>query len=131
VAGDLRASTGDVTVSIDGLTELLRALGQAAADTRDLSSDLDDIGDLVAETAAPLIPRVTGTLANSLTVQAQPDRVDIGLGTPYGGVIEYGWPARNIRPAHALRDALTHNEDRVITAAEAAITDLLHRNHLT
>lgn len=131
MAGDFTTTVDGVTVSVDGLTELLRSLGQAAEDADDMREGLADVGQVIADAAGPLIPRDTGRLARSLTIEAQPDRVDIGLGTPYGGVIEYGWPARNIRPAHALRDALTLSESRVMDAAEQAITDLLHRNDLT
>lgn len=80
------------------------------------ASDLDQVSNLLADHSAPdaalaqaladqvaaNAPRVTGALAASISATA--DSVD--LAAPYAGVINDGWPARNIAAAGFIDSAL-------------------------
>jgi hypothetical protein len=111
-----------VTVRIPGLARLRADLDRVAADVADTSVPDLEAAELVAIAASQRAPRRTGYLAQSVRPGArQPSGSEVVVAAVYGGVIEGGWPARNIRPQPYLNPAAQ--------AAEATLP-AIYENHL-
>lgn len=88
----------DVSVEVEGLAEVRKALRRAAPELRkDMNRDLRSVGDDVLETARGLAPARSERLRRSLKVVIARDGVAIQAGrakVPYAGPIHFGWPGR-------------------------------------
>jgi hypothetical protein len=64
-----------------------------------------------------LAPRLTGALASSVQGNPSAEKAQIlagGVGVPYAGVQEYGWPEKNINAQPYLRPAVHNNMGYII-----------------
>lgn len=105
-------------VRVDGIQELRRTLRRAGADM----TQLKEINKAVAETAAAgaraVAPRRTGALADTIRTSATQKAGVLKAGTgyrgrtPYAGVIEWGWPGRNITADPFLTKGAQDTEDQ-------------------
>lgn len=88
-------STAAVEVADKGVS---RALSALRSDLDDLEGGWTRVGDSAVEAVSPFVPVESGALVDDLKAEAEPLglRVVIGEGVPYAGVINFGWPARNI-----------------------------------
>jgi hypothetical protein len=115
------------TVKVKGLNEVVRSLKQYEGAVDDLKEANAQIGSKVASTAIATSPKLTGTLASTIKANRAVSRVQIKAGgarVPYAGVIEYGWPERNIEAQPYLRRAAWNNMDFVIDQFEANLEGL-------
>jgi len=115
------------TVKVLGLREVQRSLNQYAGAADDLKEANAKIGQKVAVDAKATAPQRTGRLAGSIRANRAKSSIQLKAGSssvPYAGVIEYGWPARNIEAQPYLRRAAWSNIDYVIQEFEANLEGL-------
>lgn len=115
------------TVKVKGLNEVSRSLKQYEGAADDLKEANAAIGSKVASTAVATLPKKTGALASTIKANRAVSRVQIKAGgarVPYAGVIEYGWPERNIEAQPYLRRAAWDNIGYVIDQFEANLESL-------
>lgn len=96
------------TVSVKGLREVVRSFDAYAGAVDDLKEANSKIGAVVAQTAKATAPYESGSLAGSIRQNRAKQKIQIKAGgarVPYAGVIEYGWPLRNIEAQPYLRRA--------------------------
>lgn len=118
-------------VRIEGLNKTIRALSKAGADAQDMKDLMHDIGMLVVSAARP--PAVSGTLAGTIRAGRGKTKAVVRMGgarAPYAGVIEYGFPARNISSAGTLEDALTQQQGPAVARLDEGIGAILRKNDL-
>lgn len=126
---------GDIEVMVTGLHEAMRALKQAGADMSEMNDLMHEIGEIVARRARSLAPVRTGRLRASLRAGKGRTKAVIRAGystsVPYAGVIEYGWPKRNIAPHPFLIPARDQTWNQVQNTFENGLTKILTKNGLT
>jgi hypothetical protein len=117
-------SKAGVTVKVDGAKELRRTLKKAGADLSDFAAANAEAGRIVVGDAPNWIHSRSGDLAGSLRAGSGKTAAVVRAGykkIPYAGVVEWGWPARNIRPHPFLTTAAKATEP---TWTEAYMTRL-------
>lgn len=95
-------------VRIVGLREKVRALQELGLEVQDLKEAFSAIAKKGAETAKSFVPVRTGRLSASIRGNRAKSKAVVMAGraaVPYAGPINFGWPARNIAPAHFLGQA--------------------------
>lgn len=123
--------SGANKVRIKGLSKTVRDLGRAGVDVTDMKDLMHAIGMLVVNAAEP--PVSSGRLAGTLRAGRGKTKAVVRAGTagvPYAGVLEYGWPARNIAPQSFLRDALQSQQGNALSALEDGLDEILRKNDL-
>ncbi len=106
----------DKALMVVGQKRFVQTMRKAGADM----DELKDVNREAAEIALPavrnLTPRgQTGRLASSLRVGATKRAGIIRAGrkaVPYAGPINYGWPARRIRPRLFVNDGVASSESQ-------------------
>jgi hypothetical protein len=114
-------------VKVKGLREVTRSLKQYAGATEDLKEANANISSKVSKDAISIAPKSSGTLASTIRGNRAVQKVQLKAGgarVPYAGVIEYGWPARNIEAQPYLRKAAWDNMAFVIQQFDANLEDL-------
>ena len=107
----------EANISIQGVKEVKDSLDKMA---RSLESNLDlnkELSTTLAQKASALAPRLTGALASSVVGNPSAEKAQIMAGSaavPYAGVIEYGWPDRNIDAQPYLNPAVNDNMGYII-----------------
>lgn len=99
---------GAFYVKVEGDKELTRQFRKLGFKTSDLSDVFHRIAAEVAHDAYRLAPRVSGRLAADIRPTKAKTRATIMAGrksVPYAGPINYGWPARGIRPSMFMQRA--------------------------
>jgi hypothetical protein len=105
-------------VHVRGAAEVQRDLRGLTGDIEDLSGPFTEVARIGARALAAASPRRSGRLAGSTRGVGLADRAVVTQSAPYAGPINYGWRARNIRPAGQTRQA-----DRVMEPAAARVVD--------
>jgi phage gpG-like protein len=120
-------------VKIEGtkqLQDLLIKLGN------DLESNLQlnkELSSNLSQKASSIAPRLTGALASSIVGNPSPQKAQIAAGSaavPYAGVIEYGWPARNIQAQPYLNKTVNSNMGYIIEAYNQSINENIKKYNL-
>jgi hypothetical protein len=99
-----------ISVSVKGVEEVQSTLRKILKDLGDMEEANQELASELARKASDLAPKVTGALASSIkgTVKGKVAQLSAGNeSVPYAGVIEYGWPAKNIAEQSYLRAAAT------------------------
>lgn len=120
-------------IRIEGLRATLRALQSSGADMSAMPDVMHALGMLVADTARPRVPRLSGRMVGTLRAGRGKTKAVIRMGgarVPYAGVIHYGWPARGIRAQPVLAQAHAEAMPRVLAHLDDALTDILRDNNL-
>jgi len=120
-------------VEVEGGPQLRRAFRRLGDRCGDLRAIHDDVGELVAEHAEDLAPRLSGRLAESTRSRPTKARAQVtagGRGIPYAGPIHFGWRARNIEPQPFLYDALDDRRRQVVETYATGIGRLVDRFEL-
>lgn len=106
-----------VEVSITGVDEVKATLTRLA---KDLESNLElnkELSTTLAQKASTVAPRLTGALASSIVGNPSAEKAQILAGSeavPYAGVIEYGWPAKNIQAQPYLTKTVNSNMGYIV-----------------
>jgi hypothetical protein len=80
-----------------------------------------------------MAPRLTGALASSIQGNPSAQKAQILAGSaavPYAGVIEYGWPEKNIQPQPYLREAVNSSMAYIVAKYEDNIRDNIKKYNL-
>jgi phage gpG-like protein len=107
----------EANISIQGVKEVTDSLNKMA---RDLESNIElnkELSTTLSQKASALAPRLTGALASSVVGNPSAEKAQIMAGSaavPYAGVIEYGWPDRNIDAQPYLNPAVNDNMGYII-----------------
>ena len=104
-------------VSITGVKETQVVLQKLA---KELESNIElnkELSTTLAQKASNMAPRLTGALASSVVGNPSAEKAQILAGSdavPYAGVIEYGWPAKNIQARPYLTTAVNQNMGYIV-----------------
>jgi hypothetical protein len=124
------AGRGGFRVRVTGINELARSMRQLGAHFDDLNDAFSTIARQGARLASEFAPVRTGRLAKGLRgTKTQKNkavvRVALKSVNEYAGVINYGWPKRNIQASEFMQKAdaalLPYALDLIERDARAAI----------
>lgn len=121
-------------VQVTGLAQAVRALKAMGAEVDDLKEAMSAIADEGAERAARHAPIRSGRLAQSVRGNRAQSKAVIRAGrssVPYAGPINYGWPARNIRPSGFMQKADEEMKPRSLVLLETNINQIIRRKGLS
>ena len=119
--------------SINGLKEVASSLDKIEKGIRENLELNKELSSNLAQKASAMAPKLTGALASSVVGNPSSERAQIVAGSaavPYAGVIEYGWPARNIQPQPYLNKAVNDNLGYIIEKYEDSIKDIVKKYDL-
>lgn len=106
----------DKALYVVGQKRFVRTMRKAGADMQELKEVNRRAADIAKpEAVARTPPGKTGRLAGSIRAGATQKAGIIRAGrktVPYAGPINYGWPARNIRPRTFVNDAVASTESQ-------------------
>lgn len=126
------ATTG---VYVQGLREITRAMEKAGVELEDLKDVMGGIAAEAARVMAPFVPTgPTGRLRASVRGNRAKGKAVVTIGTarvPYAKPIQYGWPARNIKPARFVERTDEVMETRAVSMLEDGWGAIAERNGLT
>jgi len=97
-------------VKVEGINELARSMRQLGAQFDDLNDAFSSIASQGARLAAEFAPYRTGRLARAVGATKTKKnkavvRVALKTASEYAGVINYGWPKRNIQASEFMQRA--------------------------
>lgn len=106
----------DKALYVVGQKRFVQTMRKAGADMQELKEVNRRAADIAKPEAVASAPRgKTGRLAGSIRAGATQKAGIIRAGrktVPYAGPINYGWPARNIRPRTFVNDAVASTESQ-------------------
>lgn len=114
-------------VAVDGMREMIRDLIKAGVDVEDVKDALAEVAKVGAYVAGNLAPRRSGALVATIRGNRAKGKAVVTAGRArvrYAGAINYGWPKRNIRPAHFLQKTDTVMEKRAPEIFEQEIAKI-------
>lgn len=104
----------DKALYVVGQKRFVQTMRKAGADMKELKEVNQRAADIAKPEAVARAPRgKTGKLAGSIRVGATQKAGIIRAGrktVPYAGPINYGWPARHIKPRTFVNDAVAGTE---------------------
>lgn len=122
-----------VEVTVTGIEEVkasILKLSNALEESLDLNKELSTT---LASKASTMAPRLTGALASSVVGNPSAEKAQIVAGNgavPYAGVIEYGWPGKNIKAQPYLRPAVNDNMEYIIATYDKYIEKAIKKYEL-
>lgn len=106
----------DKALYVVGQKRFVQTMRKAGADMQELKEVNRRAADIAKPEAVARAPHgKTGRLADSIRAGATQKAGIIRAGrktVPYAGPINYGWPARNIRPRTFVNDAVASTESQ-------------------
>lgn len=119
----------DITVRVEGLRELSRALSKMEGFDKELPGIHKRVAGLVSGEAMTRVPRLSGALAASIKATGTKQSAIIKAGStrvPYARVIHYGWPGR-FAGQPFLTGALAAEEPQVVAEYDRSLVALLRK----
>jgi len=123
-----------MTVRVEGLNKVVRDLQKTGVEVADLKDVMSGIAAEGAKFAERFAPKRTGALARTVRGNKAKGKAVVMAGrarVPYAGPINYGWRARNIKPAHFLARADAQLADVAPRMLQEGLDRLIERNDLT
>lgn len=120
-------------VQIKGLNEVVRNLKAFGASADDLKDANAKITSKVANAATAIVPVQSGRLQSSIRGTRQQRKASIKAGSSsiqYAGIIEYGYPAKNIQAQPFLRKAAWQNQWFIIEQYEENLNEIIRKYNL-
>lgn len=120
-------------VRVTGLNSLVRNLHKMGVSLEDLREAFGKLAADAADLAADLAPRRTGRLAASIRGSRARNYAAVTAGSKrvsYAGVINYGWPKRNIEASRFMQRADMLMRPRATAEIQAAINRLIRQGDL-
>lgn len=120
-------------VKLEGTKELQDLLIKLGKDLESNSELNEELSSNLAQKASSIAPRLTGSLASSIVGNPSPQKAQIVAGSaavPYAGVIEYGWPAKNIQAQPYLNKTVNSNMGYIIERYNQSIEDNIKKYNL-
>jgi hypothetical protein len=124
------AEAGITIKGIKEVTDTLNKLG------KDLESNIElnkELSTTLSQKASAMAPRLTGALASSVIGNPSAEKAQILAGSaavPYAGVIEYGWPLRNIEARPYLNPAVNDNMGYIVEKYNDSIQKAIKKYNL-
>jgi len=115
--------------TLEGADAFASSLDAAARDLEVMAPE--DAGRIVAQRASVGAPKLTGTLARSITAQTAPATVLVGSDLEYAPVQEFGSGAHNITAQPYLIPALENSAAQVLEAYTAEADKVMAQVHGT
>lgn len=122
-----------VGIKVEGLTQVTRALLELGFEVEDLRAAFGRIAADGLVVYGSFTPRRTGTLRGDYRASKTKNRAQILVGrasVPYARPRQWGWPARNIRPAHYVQKGDRVMETRVVPLLEHEINRIAAKKGL-
>ncbi len=122
-----------IEISIEGVKQVQDTLNKLE---RDLESNLElnkELSSTLSQKASAVAPRLTGALASSVVGNPTAEKAQIVAGSeavPYAGVIEYGWPSRNIKPQPYLVPTVYKNMGYIVEKYNESIQKAIKKYNL-
>ena len=123
----------EANISIQGVKEVTDSLDKLA---RDLGSNIElnkELSTTLSQKASAMAPKLTGALASSVVGNPSAEKAQILAGSaavPYAGVIEYGWPKKNIQAQPYLTTTVNNNLGYIVAKYENSITGIIKQYNL-
>ena len=120
-------------ISIKGVKQVTDTLTKLG---KDLESNIElnkELSATLSQKASAMAPRLTGALASSVQGNPSAEKAQILAGSaavPYAGVIEYGWPDRNIDAQPYLNPAVYDNLGYIIEKYNESIQKAIKQYNL-
>ncbi len=121
---------GQVVATVEGLRQLRSALRRAGDDLSDFRDANADVARVAGQAAQVDAPHRTGTLAGSVRWSGTKTQAIVRAGSarvPYAGPIQWGWPARHIRPALFVTQAASRTEPQWLDLFMDAINRIIDK----
>lgn len=122
-----------ISISVKGEEQVKAALAKVEKDIIDRSDLNKDLSDELSREASARAPRLTGELASTVKGNPSADKAQIVAGggsVVYAGVIEYGWPEKNIQEQPYLRPAVYDNLNYIEEKYNDYIKSIIKRYNL-
>lgn len=123
-----------VTIRVQGLTQMRKALDRAGAGATDMRDALGRIATAVEPDYKRRTPAKSGRLRGSYRVGKSKAKAVIYVGSraaPHAGPINYGWRKRNISPAHFVAQGDATAGPKAATQLEHELSQLFDQLGLT
>ena len=123
----------EANISIQGVKEVTDSLDKLA---RDLGSNIElnkELSTTLSQKASAMAPKLTGALASSIVGNPSAEKAQILAGSaavPYAGVIEYGWPKKNIQAQPYLTTTVNNNLGYIVAKYQNSITGIIKQYNL-
>ena len=123
-------------VRVEGARQLRRKFREVGDDMSDLKALHKSLADMVADRAKQKVPVVSGSLQRSIRGSGTKTAAAVRVGNnrksgpsavPYGGVVHYGWPARDINAQPFLTDALDELQREVLDRYERGVDEIVRK----
>jgi phage gpG-like protein len=124
---------GSISVRIDGLNAVVRALLELGLEVDDLKDAFSQIARFGAIEGSRFAPKLTGRLAGDVRGNRSRNRAVITAGrssVPYAGVINFGWAAHGIAPSMFMQKADVVLQPYALQRLEDDINDAIRRRGL-
>lgn len=122
-----------IEITVEGVKQVQDTLDKLARELENNSTLNKELSSTLAQKASAIAPRLTGALAASVQGNPSEKKAQILAGNeavPYAGVIEYGWPQRNITAQPYLRAAVNNNMDYIVAKYEDSIKENIKKYNL-
>jgi len=122
-----------IEINLIGVKEAQAAIDKLAVELEKNITLNKELSQTLAQKASAMAPRLTGALASSVVGNPSEEKAQILAGSeavPYAGVIEYGWPNKNIQAKPYLRPAVNDNMNYIIAKYEDSIKENIKRYNL-
>jgi hypothetical protein len=123
----------EAEITITGVKEVIDTLNKL---NKDIESNLalnKELSTTLSQKASAMAPVLTGALASSVKGNPSAEKAQILAGSaavPYAGVIEYGWPDRNIEAQPYLNPAVNDNMGYIIEKYNDSIQKAIKQYNL-
>ena len=123
----------EANISIQGVKEVTDSLNKMA---RELESNIElnkELSTTLSQKASAMAPNLTGALASSIVGNPSAEKAQILAGSaavPYAGVIEYGWPKKNIQAQPYLTTTVNNNLGYIVAKYQNSITGMIKQYNL-
>lgn len=117
-----------MAVKVEGLNKTAKALQQVGVDIDDLKDVMAAIAAEGARLASAAAPSRTGRLRGTIRGNRAKAKAVVAAGrgkVRYAGAINYGWPARSIKPALFMQKADQQLSTRAVEMLEQGIDDVI------
>jgi hypothetical protein len=120
-------------ITVEGVKEVIDSLKKL---NKDLESNIElnkELSTTLSQKASAMAPVLTGALASSVKGNPSAEKAQILAGSaavPYAGVIEYGWPDRNIDAQPYLNPAVNDNMGYIIEKYNDSIQKAIKQYNL-
>lgn len=124
---------GAFRVTVEGVQEVVNTLDKFSKEIKSNTELNKELSSTLSQKASAMAPRLTGALASSVVGNPSSDKAQIAAGNqavPYAGVIEYGWPERNIEAQPYLMPAVNNNIGYIVERYNDSIQKVVKKYNL-